>query len=92
MPAEVARALWTQDAQMTDGGTAIEDDATSRVAQARQNEDAQRQARQRLASFMLGTPFQPTQQSQPVQQSQPIQQSQPVQPVQQSQVVTISDM
>ena len=63
MPANVARELWTQDVQMTDGGTAIEDDAADRVAQARQNEDAQRQARQQMASFMLSSPFQPVQQS-----------------------------
>ena len=63
MPANVARELWTQDVQMTNGGTAIDDDATDRVAQARQNEDAQRQARQQLASFMLSSPFQPVQQS-----------------------------
>ena len=59
MPANIARELWTQDAQMTEGGTAIEDDATDRVAQARQNEDTQRQARQHMASFLLGSPFQP---------------------------------
>ena len=63
MPANVARELWTQDVQMTNGGTAIDDDATDRVAQARQNEDAQRQARQQMASFMLSSPFQPVQQS-----------------------------
>lgn len=63
MPANVARELWTQDVQMTNGGTAIDDDATDRVAQARQNEDAQRQARQQLASFMLSSPFQPVQRS-----------------------------
>ena len=48
---------------MTEGGTALEEDATDRVAQARQNEDTQRQARQQLASFLLGSPFQPVQQS-----------------------------
>ena len=63
MPANVARELWTQDVQMTDGGTAIEDAATDRVAQARQNEGEQRQARQQMASFMLFSPFQPVQQS-----------------------------
>lgn len=58
MPANIATELWTQDVQMTEGGTALEEDATDRVAQARQNEDTQRQARQHMGSFLLGPPFQ----------------------------------
>ena len=42
IPADVARQLWTQDSEMTDGGKEIEDDAMHRVTQARQNEDGQR--------------------------------------------------